>query len=144
MRLANNQWGECTEIASSLVRKSGLFPYLYADKARLKDILAKEFYRSPSGRDFFMHRAQYEVLQRLLAGSSLILSAPTSFGKSFVIDELLLSNRYRNVLLIVPTIALIDETRRRLTKLGLEHKIICFTNRSSQTRISLSLLKNAH
>ena len=128
MRLANNQWGSCTEIASSLVRKSGLFPYLPNDKSNFKDILAKEFYRSPSGRDSFMHRAQYEVLQRLLSGSSMILSAPTSFGKSFVIDELLLSDQYDNVLLIVPTIALIDETRRRLSKLDLKHKIICFTN----------------
>lgn len=127
MRLANDQWDQYTEIASSLVRKSGLFPYLSHNKIGFKDVLAKEFYRSPSGRNSFMHRAQYEVLQRLLTGKSLILSAPTSFGKSFVIDELLLSNKYDNVLLIVPTIALIDETRRRISKLGLEHKIICFT-----------------
>lgn len=128
MRLAKDQWGQCTEIASSLVRKSGLFPYLLDKQSGVKDILAKEFYRSPSGRDSFMHRAQYEILQSLLSGKSLILSAPTSFGKSFIIDELLLSNKYDNILLIVPTIALIDETRRRLSKLGLEHKIICFTN----------------
>ena len=134
MRLRNKEWGEVSEIAASLVRKAGLFLYLEEDTSAAKDLLTREFYRSPSGRKYFMHRAQYEVLDRLLAGKSVILSAPTSFGKSFVIDELLISGKYDNVLVIVPTIALIDETRRRITKLRLEHKIVCFTGQEPQDK----------
>ena len=43
-------------------------------------------------------------------------SAPTSFGKSLIIDALISTGRYANVLVVVPTIALIDETRQRLSK----------------------------
>jgi len=42
------------------------------------------------------------------------LSAPTSFGKSLLVDALLLSNRYKRVAIVLPTIALLDEFRRRL------------------------------
>ncbi len=44
------------------------------------------------------------------------MSAPTSFGKSFVIDAFITLKNPINVVIIVPTIALTDETRRRLYK----------------------------
>lgn len=128
MRLNRDEWHEVTEIACSLVRKSGLFLYLRPELTSGKDALALEFHRSPSGRDSFMHRAQHQVLARLLAGESIILSAPTSFGKSYIIDELILSGKYSNMLIVVPTIALIDETRRRILRLKTKHKVVCFTN----------------
>lgn len=43
------------------------------------------------------------------------MSAPTSFGKSLIIDALIASGKFKNIVIIVPTIALIDETRRRLS-----------------------------
>lgn len=129
-RLGRGEWAEYTEIASSLVRKAGLFLYMQEGQSGGKDELAHELHRSPSGRDSYMHRAQYQVLQRLLSGDSLILSAPTSFGKSFIIDELILSGQYANVLIVVPTIALIDETRRRIAGLGTDFNIVCFTNQA--------------
>ena len=42
------------------------------------------------------------------------LSAPTSFGKSKIIDALIATRRFTNIVVIVPTLALLDETRRRL------------------------------
>ena len=59
-----------------------------------------------------------------MAGRSVILSAPTSFGKSLVIDAVIASQKYKNVLVVVPTIALIDETRRRLLQLPTPYKVI--------------------
>ena len=57
-------------------------------------------------------------------GQSVVnFSAPTSFGKSLVIDALIASGRYPNIVIIVPTIALIDETRRRLSRFRGTHKI---------------------
>lgn len=44
------------------------------------------------------------------------MSAPASFGKSFIIDAFVAAKHPQNVVIIVPTIALMDETRRRLFK----------------------------
>jgi len=134
MRLDKDEWGVYSEIASSLVRKSGLFLYLNSEQSSAKDTLAQELHRSPSGRDAFMHRAQYQVLSRLLAGESIILSAPTSFGKSFIIDELILSGNYSNILIVVPTIALIDEVRRRVLKFDANLNVICFKNQTPKAK----------
>jgi hypothetical protein len=54
----------------------------------------------------------------------VILSAPTSFGKSRIIDALIGSGRFTNVAIIVPTLALIDETRRRLSQFAGRFKVI--------------------
>ena len=61
-----------------------------------------------------LHREQLAALNTLLGGHNLILSAPTSFGKSILIDALLLHDQYRRVAIVLPTIALLDEFRRRL------------------------------
>jgi len=65
--------------------------------------------------DLFFHREQFEIYARLMAGDNVILSAPTSFGKSRIIDAVIASRRHSNVAVVVPTLALIDETRRRLS-----------------------------
>jgi rhodanese-related sulfurtransferase len=71
------------------------------------------------------HRVQAAVYYHLLDGDNVILSAPTSFGKSLIIDALLASGKYRNVVIVVPTLALIDETRRRLSqRFGSQFKIV--------------------
>ncbi len=63
-----------------------------------------------------LHREQSSVLSKLLDGKSIAVSAPTSFGKSFIIDAFIAAKQPDNVVIIVPTIALMDETRRRLFK----------------------------
>jgi reverse gyrase len=69
------------------------------------------------GRKFAtLHREQSIVLARLLEGTNLAVSAPTSFGKSFIIDAFIAIKSPKTVVIIVPTIALMDETRRRIFK----------------------------
>ncbi len=63
-----------------------------------------------------LHREQITALNTLLSGRNLILSAPTSFGKSVLIDALLASGRYHRIAIVLPTIALLDEFRRRIEK----------------------------
>jgi len=64
-------------------------------------------------------------LKKLLDGKNLAISAPTSFGKSFVIDSFISIKKPSNILIIVPTIALTDEVRRRIyKKFSHEYKII--------------------
>ena len=76
-----------------------------------------------------LHREQFRLLSSLLAGKNIAVSAPTSFGKSFVIDAFIKLRKPRNVAIIVPTIALTDETRRRIyKKFANEYNIITTTD----------------
>lgn len=104
-------------VLDALVREVGLFPYLSPGELPLPDQIAYEMHRPANmGGAIVFHRPQAEVYRRLLGGENVILSAPTSFGKSLIIDAIIASGKFKNVLIVVPTIALIDETRRRLTR----------------------------
>ncbi len=119
------QFGAMSPVLDALARQVGLFPYLEPETLSARDRIAYEFHR-PDGDDdkLVFHRAQAEVYRRLMEGENVILSAPTSFGKSKIIDAMIASNKYRNIAIIVPTIALIDETRRRLSAFSDSYKVI--------------------
>lgn len=113
------------EILDSLVRSVGLFPYLEPERLSFRDVVAYEFHRPENmGTDFVFHREQAEIYRRLLDGDSVILSAPTSFGKSRIIDAIIAMGQFRNMAVILPTLALIDETRRRLAQFSDRYKIV--------------------
>src|SRR5271157_1353520 len=81
------QFGGFSVMLDALARAVGLFPYASPDDLDLRDRIAHEFHRPLNmPDDFVFHREQAEIYQRLLAGESVILSAPTSFGKSRIID----------------------------------------------------------
>lgn len=67
-----------------------------------------------------------------MAGENVVLSAPTSFGKSLVVDAYLDAAGFTNAAVIVPTIALMDETRRRLGKLATPGRYKIITHSSQQ------------
>lgn len=58
-----------------------------------------------------LHKFQLQVLSKFIVGSRnrFFLSASTSFGKTFLIYEVLRKMKYNNVCLIFPTIALLSE-----------------------------------
>ncbi len=113
------------EILDSLTREVGLFPYLDYEKLSFKDSLAYEAHRPVTTDEaFVLHRAQAEIYRRLVDGDNVILSAPTSFGKSRIIDSLIATGKYKNIAVVVPTIALIDETRRRLSAFKKSYKVV--------------------
>jgi hypothetical protein len=125
------------EIIDALVREAGLFPYLAADAGLPdRDLLLRETLRIQglADADIVLHTAQANVYARLLAGDNVVLSAPTSFGKSLIIDALLASGDFDNVLIIVPTLALIDEIRRRLATRRTGHKIITHPSQPQSER----------
>ena len=119
----------------SLVRQVGLFPYLEEENLSLKDTIAYEIHR-PSGfkENIVFHHAQTEVYYTLLRGENVVLSAPTSFGKSLIIDSIIASQKHSNIFIIVPTIALIDETRKRLSKFKDSYKTITHPSQSFSQR----------
>jgi hypothetical protein len=115
-------------VLDALLRRVGLFPYTEPDRLPLRDLLAYEYHRPFSNTDTFdapvFHREQADVYRLLLEGKSCVLSAPTSFGKSLIVDALLASGKYANIAIIVPTLALIDETRRRMQKFASSFKLV--------------------
>jgi len=103
----------------TLVRNVGLFPYLSETitSADFADRLAFELHRPDSNdSNVVFHTLQARTYHQLMLGSNVVLSASTSSGKSLVIDEIIASGKYKKVVIIVPTLALIDETRRRLLR----------------------------
>jgi len=104
------------EAYSSLARSTGLWNYIDKEQADSVDALIAETVTVPELGGLTLHREQVGALNELLAGRNLILSAPTSFGKSLLIDALLASGRYRRVAVVLPTIALLDEFRRRIRR----------------------------
>jgi hypothetical protein len=114
-------------IVSALVQRAGLYPYLRAgDKISSTADLLNIEYHAPEGlEDIVLHAAQAKVYRALMDRANVILSAPTSFGKSLLIDAIIASGEFAEIVVIVPTIALIDETRRRLSRrFGREFKVI--------------------
>lgn len=104
------------EALSSLARATGLWNYIDKEQATTADLLLAESVTVPELGGVTLHREQIVALNDLLAGRNPILSAPTSFGKSLLIDALLASGNYSRIAIVLPTIALLDEFRRRLKK----------------------------
>jgi len=114
-------------IVNHLIRTLGLYPYIKTDTSQWQDAFIYEIFKVNVGlsEPITLHREQSIVLKKLLEGKNLAISAPTSFGKSFIIDAFISLKKPDNVLIIVPTISLTDETRRRLhKKFSSEYKII--------------------
>ena len=107
-----------TPLINHLIREVGLYPYIDEETADWQERFVCEAFKVDSGGDkvVTLHREQSAVLKALLNGEDLAISAPTSFGKSFIIDTFIKIKQPDTVVIIVPTLALTDETRRRLYK----------------------------
>ncbi len=109
--------GRYDELVNTLIREVGLYQYIDAETSNWSDRFAKEMFKVNTGEGLqTIHLEQSDVLKRLINGDNIALSAPTSFGKSFIIDAFIANKLPRNVVIIVPTISLTDETRKRLNK----------------------------
>ena len=127
-----------TQFFTHLIRKSGIYPYLekYIKTAIFEDKLVYSLFNlNINNEDVILHREQLKVLNLLLNNKNVLLSAPTSFGKSYIIDALISIKKPQNVLIIVPTIALLDETRRRIySKFKSDYNIITTSNQNPHRR----------
>ncbi|MGV0827743.1 DEAD/DEAH box helicase [Empedobacter brevis] len=127
-----NKFQTTKQIINDLARQIGLFPYLNPEDLSIEDLIAYEFHR-PEGLEkdnVVFHKVQAEVYYQILKGNNVILSAPTSFGKSLVIDAIVAMEKFKNIVIVVPTIALIDETRKRLSRFKEKYKIITHKSQS--------------
>lgn len=65
-----------------------------------------------------LHRYQKEVLNCFILNKQnrFVLTAPTSFGKTFLMYEIIYKMKYKNIMLIFPTISLLSENYNKLLK----------------------------
>ncbi|MEX6254214.1 MULTISPECIES: DEAD/DEAH box helicase [Providencia] len=120
-------FAEQSILLQNLLRKAGLFPYIkkYFPTLSPEKELVLDIYRSNFDNNFIFHSMQAKVFRLLISGQNVVLSAPTSMGKSAIVDALIAERKFNTIVIVVPTIALIDETRRRIQKkFGLEFQII--------------------
>ncbi|VVM20190.1 hypothetical protein BSPWISOXPB_5192 [uncultured Gammaproteobacteria bacterium] len=127
---------ETIEIWTDLIESAGFYPYLEKEKERLKfDNLAgqirKESHFSENLDGKYFHEEQKYLKKILDSKKNLIVSAPTSFGKSLLIEEIVASSKFKNILVIQPTLALLDETRKKLKKYKENYRIIVRTSQQS-------------
>lgn len=66
--------------------------------------------------DRYLTPDQEKVIEEFFKKRRLIVSAPTSFGKSLLITKIIELSDYKNIALILPTKALLYETTNRLMK----------------------------
>lgn len=126
------------EIWADLAESCGFYPYInkYNDNLKLEStaaLIRHGYHKSDNLDGYFFHEEQKELLENLVFGKNLIVSAPTSFGKSLLIEEIIASKKYKNIIVIQPTLALLDETRQKLSKYRSEYKIIVKTTQSAST-----------
>lgn len=127
---------DCMSVVESLVQRAGLFPYQRSPESlSTSELLNFEFHTVEGLDDIVLHSVQGQVYRALVDGANVILSAPTSFGKSLLMDAMIASRRFKNIVVIVPTIALIDETRRRLAnRFSREFKIITHPSQHAEEK----------
>ncbi|SPZ60516.1 ski2-like helicase [Serratia quinivorans] len=127
----NDYAPELDMILADLVESVGFYPYLEKENLvinSMPQVIRKETNRSKHIDGKLFHDEQKYLLGLIESGKNIIASAPTSFGKSLLIEELVSSKKYRNILIIQPTLALLDETRKKLTKYHDSYKLIVRTS----------------
>lgn len=115
-------------IWNQLIESAGLYPYVDPDQLSKSATLRYEYHKSPFLQNVYLHEEQLSLSVELQSKRSVVVSAPTSFGKSLLIEELIASRIYKQVVIIQPTLALLDETRKKLLKYRDSYKIVVSTN----------------
>lgn len=120
-------------VFSDLIESFGFYPYL-KEKESLGTaaLIRNEYHKSEHLKDdsngnLTFHFEQKYLEEKISNKQNLLVSAPTSFGKSLLIEEFVARKTYNNIIIIQPTLALIDETRRKLKKYDDFYNIIVNT-----------------
>ncbi len=118
-----------------LIEAAGFYPYLAKEHqiplmSSTAQIIRSEYHLSKGFDGVYFHEEQKIAADLLASGKNLIVSAPTSFGKSLLIHEVVASGRFNNIVIIQPTLALIDETRKKILEYAADYKIISRTTQS--------------
>ncbi|MDT3429192.1 ERCC4-related helicase [Paenibacillus forsythiae] len=72
------------------------------------DSFSESFYTLNTGT--ILTRDQKRLFEDFIKYKRLVVSAPTSFGKSRIVSEIIIHKSYNNIAIVLPTIALLNET----------------------------------
>lgn len=89
---------------------------VYSKNHSFDSVLYSAFAQSVLDKDVVLHPEQLEIIKQIEHNDALIVSAPTSFGKTFCAFEYIARHRPHNIVLIVPTLALVDEYLKKLIR----------------------------
>ena len=67
-------------------------------------------------KSIVLHKEQLKIINLIEKYSAIIVSAPTSFGKTYCIFEYIARFKPKNIVLIVPTLALVDEYLKKIIR----------------------------
>lgn len=127
---------ETYPIWTDIIESIGFYPYLNKNVDTMQmtsfaDIFRKQSFLSDYLPGIYLHKEQKKLSEYIREGKNVVASAPTSFGKSLLIEEIVASHKYRNIVVIQPTLALLDETRIKLKKYKNFYKIIVRTSQET-------------
>lgn len=115
--------------AATVLVKLGNFPSLQLavdndeimiDELKVDSIVKETFQLAPDSQSIFTD-AQYKVFEELKDSNHFSFSGPTSFGKSFIIESFIKylikeRNASDNIVILVPTRALINQVSQKLKR----------------------------
>ena len=114
-----------------LIESVGFYPYISKYKMHIHDLDARirqAYHTSSYIHGKYLHSEQKHLSDLIFSKRNVIVSAPTSFGKSLLIEEIIASGLYKNIVIIQPTLALLDETRIKLKNYSQSYKVIVRTS----------------
>lgn len=89
---------------------------VYSSTYSFDSVVYNSFASSTLDENISLHPEQLQIINHIEEHSASIISAPTSFGKTFCIFEYIVRYRPKNVVLIVPTLALVEEYFKKIIR----------------------------
>ncbi len=122
-----------------LIERAGFYPYYNEKiinttnfKQSLQSKIRNAFFKSDYLEGVYFHEKQKQIELAISKMKNVAVSAPTSFGKSLLIEEFVARKEYQNILILQPTLALIDETRKKLSKYDDFYNIVINTKQNTK------------
>lgn len=89
---------------------------MYSREYSFASLVYSAFATSTLDSNISLHPEQRKVLELIEKKRGVIFSAPTSFGKTFIVFEYICRVQPQNVVMVVPTLALIDEYKQKIIR----------------------------
>ncbi len=89
---------------------------MYSCNYSFDSLIYNAFASSSLDENISLHPEQRKVLSLIENNKGLVFSAPTSFGKTFIVFEYICRFKPQTVVMVVPTLALIDEYKQKIIK----------------------------
>lgn len=89
---------------------------MYSKEYSFDSALFNSFALSYLDKTIVLHKEQLKIIETIEKYPAVIVSAPTSFGKTFCIFEYIARFYPKTIVLIVPTLALVDEYLKKIIR----------------------------